>query len=107
MFRYFFVSCLIFQLTFVSGPAFCGQGKSGAETLQKQARGYYQEGRRQVENGELDSALANFQKVIVLTPGFVRAYNEAGIILTINGQTERAKEMYLRSIQMDPNYPES
>ncbi len=107
MFRYLFFFCLIFQLTFMSGFAFCGQGKSVGETLQRQSQGYYQEGRRQVENGDFDSALANFQKAIVLTPGFVRAYNEAGVILTINGQTERAKEMYLRSIQMAPNYPES
>jgi len=107
MFKSFFVICLFFQLIFMSGLAFCGQGKSVGEVLQRQSQGYYQEGRRQVENGDLDSALANFQKTIVLSPGFVRAYNEAGIILTINGQTERAKEMYLRSIQIAPNYPES
>jgi tetratricopeptide (TPR) repeat protein len=107
MFRYLFVICLIFLLTNLPGPAFCDQSKSVGEALQRQSQEYYQEGRRQVENGDLDSALANFQKAIALTPGFVRAYNEAGVIFTINGQNERAKEMYLRSIQMAPDYPES
>jgi tetratricopeptide (TPR) repeat protein len=98
---------MVFQLTFVSGSAFCAQDISVEDMLQEQSQKYYQQGRLQVESGDLDSALVNFQKVIELSPDFVSAYNEAGVILTINGQIEQAKDMYLRAIQTAPDYPES
>ncbi len=107
MLRYFFVFCLVFELLFSAGTVSAAQSKNLAETLKEQAQLYYREGRSQVESGNFDSALVNFQKVIVLAPNFVQAYNEAGIILTINGQIEQAIEMYLKAIKLAPDYPDS
>ncbi len=107
MVRFFLAFCLASQLLFAGGTAVAAQSKSLAETFNEQAQLYYREGRSQVESGNFDSALVNFQKVIVLAPNFVQAYNEAGIILTINGQIEQAIDMYLKAIKLAPDYPDS
>lgn len=107
MVRFFLAFCLASQLLFAGGTVVAAQSKSLAETLNEQAQLYYREGRSQVESGNFDSALVNFQKVIVLAPNFVQAYNEAGIILTINGQIEQAIDMYLKAIKLAPDYPDS
>ena len=74
--------------------------------MQNQADYYYREGKNQVAGGDLDRALTSFQKALSLDPGLIKAYNEAGIILTINGEVEQAQEMFLRAIAADPRYPD-
>ncbi|MDD5347523.1 MAG: tetratricopeptide repeat protein [Candidatus Omnitrophica bacterium] len=84
--------------------AWCAE-PSFADQKKEEGRQYYLQGKSLVASGQIDEALAYFQKAVFFDPSLVAAYNEAAIILTIKGQTERAKEMYLRSIAIAPSYP--
>ncbi|MCX7927245.1 MAG: tetratricopeptide repeat protein [Candidatus Omnitrophica bacterium] len=74
------------------------------QARQIQAQTYYQEGKRLVHSGNIEEALGYFQKALLFDPTFIPLYNEIGIIYTLKGWPERAKEMYLQAITLDPNY---
>jgi len=95
---------LSFALVLSVSPSFSYSSSQQEPVMQGQAEYYYQEGKRLVESGDLDRALASFQKALNLEPGMIQAYNQAGIILTINGDIEGAQQMFLRAIAMDSHY---
>jgi tetratricopeptide (TPR) repeat protein len=71
---------------------------------QKTARMYRAEGVELQNIGELDRAMALYQKAIVLDPGYAVAYNDIGIIYESRGMIDAAEKSYLKAIQADPGF---
>jgi len=72
--------------------------------LQRQARFYRDEGLKAQKIGNVNSALAFYQKAIQLDPHFAVVYNDLGVLYEGYGETERAENSYLEAIKVDPNY---
>jgi len=72
--------------------------------LQRQARVYRAQGLEYQRIGNIDEAMAYYQKAIELDPAYAAPYNDLGIILEAKGLIDRAEEAYLRCIEIDPNY---
>ena len=53
---------------------------------------------------EIKSALSNFQKVSLLAPNYLDAYNQTGRCLTLLGDYEQANSIYQKSLRLNPNY---
>ena len=70
--------------------------------LQIEARQYHAEGLEFQNNGEVDSAMAFYQKAVVLDPFYAVAYNDLGIIYEANGLPQRAEESYIKAMNIDP-----
>ena len=70
--------------------------------LQKDARQYHAEGLEFQKNGEVDSAMALYQKAVVLDPFYAVAYNDLGILYEANGLPQRAEESYIKAMSIDP-----
>ena len=72
--------------------------------LQKEARDYRLKGLDFQRIGNLDAAMALYQKAITFDPSYAVAYNDLGIIYEAKGFLDRAEESYLRAITIDPYY---
>lgn len=57
------------------------------------------------QEDKLQDALACYQKALALDPKYVVAYNDTGIVLEALGEPEAAEEMYLKAIEIAPDYP--
>ncbi|MDD5668509.1 MAG: tetratricopeptide repeat protein [Candidatus Omnitrophica bacterium] len=77
------------------------------EEFQKQAQEYRQEGIKQQSAGNLQEAIALYQKAIGLDPTNAQAYNDLGVVFESLGMIERAKETYKTAAAVDPTYPNS
>lgn len=93
--------CLIPILIFAITDGFCG------EAMQGQAQAYRDQGLILQKQGDLEGALAYYQKAILLNPRYATAYNDIGVILEAAGQPEEAKKMYIKATEVDPDYPNS
>jgi superkiller protein 3 len=78
--------------------------EEGLTVIQKQSRAYRQDGLEAQRLGNLDTAMASYQKAIELDPGYAVAYNDLGVVYEAKGLPARAEESYLKSVQIDPNY---
>ncbi|MDD5155250.1 MAG: tetratricopeptide repeat protein [Candidatus Omnitrophica bacterium] len=78
------------------------KGKSGI--MQEQARLYRKQGLQLQSIGDLESAMAFYQKAIELDPAYAIAYNDLGIIYEAQGWPDRAEESYIKAINIDPSY---
>ncbi|TRZ96448.1 tetratricopeptide repeat protein [bacterium] len=78
--------------------------EEGLTAMQKQARIYRQDGLESQRLGNLDSAMASYQKAIESDPGYAVAYNDLGVVYEAKGLLDRAEESYLKSVQIDPDY---
>lgn len=81
--------------------------KKGGDDLtafQHQARMYRAQGLESQNMGNIDSAMALYQKAIELDPMFPDVYNDLGIIYEAKGYYDRAEEVYLKAVKLDPAY---
>lgn len=97
---------LILLIFFLSNQSLFARQDDLTE-MQKQARIYRVQGQDLQNEGNINEAIPYYQKAILLDPGYVAAYNDAGIAFEAKGWTERAKEMYLEAIKIAPDYPNS
>ncbi|MBN1913652.1 MAG: tetratricopeptide repeat protein [Candidatus Omnitrophica bacterium] len=81
---------------------FCAQAQ-----VNREAQDYRQQGLEAQEEGNIEEALACYQKAIIIDSNFPEAYNDIGIILEAKGQLEQAKYMYLKAVEIAPDYPYS
>ena len=72
--------------------------------LQKQARNYRAQGLELQRAGNIDEAMALYQKAIELDPSYPIAYNDLGILYEGKGFIDGAEECYLKAIKIDPDY---
>lgn len=85
-------------------PSSFRKGADDLTPLQHQARMYRAQGLESQSAGNLDSAMALYQKAIELDPMFPDAYNDLGIIYEAKGYNDRAEEVYVKAIKLDPAY---
>lgn len=86
-----------------SANPYSPQEEKDLGVLQKQARMYRQDGLELQRLGNLDGAMAFYQKAVELDPSYAVAYNDLGVIYEVKGLLDRAEEFYLKSIQIDPD----
>ena len=95
------------QMGFFGGGSSSSAQKEDQDNLsglQKEARLYRRQGTDFQRQGDLDSAMAAYQKAIIVDPAYAVAYNDLGVVYEAIGYPERAKEMYTKAIQVNPNY---
>ena len=112
-----FLFFLLLFCVFSAGTAYCAQtnilqdlsleSNAVKEEFQKQAQEYRQEGLKQQRAGNLQEAVALYQKAIGLDPTYAQAYNDLGVVFESLGMVERAKETYKAAAAVDPTYPNS
>ena len=71
------------------------------------ALAYNNRGQAFFEKGELDNALADFNKVIALNQLYDTAYSNRGTILSKRGQLDKAMEDFDKAIALNPSYDEA
>lgn len=98
----FYLIAILFSFS-ISG--FCAQGE--LTQMQEQARNYHNQGWKLQKDGNIDGALSCYQKALLADPGYVAAYNDAGVIFEDRGQPEQAVSMYRKAIEIAPDYPNS
>ncbi len=54
--------------------------------------------------GNLDAAMALYQKAVACDPSYAIVHNDLGIVYEAKGMLERAEESYLKAIQTDPHF---
>ena len=56
------------------------------------------------DRGQLDEAIAHFQKVLEIKPGFAETRNSLGIALGRKGQTDEAIRQFQEALRLKPDY---
>jgi len=72
--------------------------------VEEDARIYREEGYRAQSIGDLEGALAWYQKATTLDPHFAQPYNDIGVIYETQGRINEAFEMYKKVLEIDPEY---
>ncbi|MBA3015886.1 MAG: tetratricopeptide repeat protein [Proteobacteria bacterium] len=57
------------------------------------------------ENGQMDTAIAHYERALALKPNSFKAYNNLGMIYDRLGQKDKAIESYKKALLIKPNYP--
>lgn len=78
-----------------------------AGTLRDEAKTYREEGYHAQERGEIDEAIAWYQKTIAFDPNYAAPHNDLGILFESKGWIDRAEEEYKKAITIDPNYEQA
>jgi len=80
------------------------QKESDLTAFQNDARLYRMQGLEYQRIGNLDAAMAMYQKAIEMDPMYAVAYNDLGVIYETRGYATRAEESYLKAVKVDSNY---
>ncbi len=72
--------------------------------LQRQARVYRSQGLQMQKLGQLEAAMAFYQKALELDPFYAVVYNDLGVVYEALGNTERAEDSYLQAVKINPRY---
>ncbi len=75
-----------------------------ATGLRDEAVTYREAGYERQQQGDLDGALAAYQKAASLDPSYPVPRNDVGILYEQRGDLERAKQAYQQALAVDPNY---
>jgi len=59
------------------------------------------------EQGDVEQAMAQFQKALQINPNFVEAHNDLGIMLFEKGRVDEAIAQYQKALQSDPDNAET
>lgn len=57
------------------------------------------------KSGDLDTAMAYYQKAISLDSYYATAHNDLGVLYEEKGWFERAEQEYKKTLEINPNYP--
>jgi protein O-mannosyl-transferase len=68
------------------------------------SRGHFSLGATLSLRGDLERAMACFERAIALAPNYARAHANLGILLIQQGDLERGEEYLRRAIELKPNY---
>jgi tetratricopeptide (TPR) repeat protein len=76
--------------------------------IEEEGLNYYNEGVQAQKTGNFDTALASYQKAMVigLDASNYRAYifNNVGVIYSEKGDMDKAESMFLEALKIDPEY---
>jgi tetratricopeptide (TPR) repeat protein len=56
--------------------------------------------------GQVDDAVAQYQKTLEINPNYVLAHNNLGVTLLQKGRLDDAVTQYQKALEINPNYPE-
>jgi len=91
---------LLFLLIVPSVESFAG-------TLREEAITYRTQGYEQQRRGDLEAALASYQKAAALDPGYPTPQNDLGVLYEQKGRFDEAEEAYRQALTLNPNYLEA
>ena len=57
--------------------------------------------------GQIDKAIESYSRAIELSPNFVEAYNNRGVVYNIKGDYDRAIEEYNKAIELKPDFAQA
>ena len=77
------------------------------QLLPDDSKAYYDLGVEQYDQGNLEEAIANFQKAIKINPSYAQAYGYLGFVLGQQGEWEEAIANLQRAIELEPNFAEA
>ena len=100
-------SNVVFSVTLMLlplGPALARADDGSLGGLAREACLYRQEGYEAQRAGDMDEAITNYHKAILLDPAYATAYNDLGVSYEALGQLERAKQAYTRCLEINPRH---
>ena len=100
-------SNVVFSVTLMLlplGPALARADDGSPGGLAREASLYRQEGYEAQRAGDMDEAIANYHKAILLDPAYATAYNDLGVSYETLGQLERAKQAYTQCLEINPRH---
>jgi Tfp pilus assembly protein PilF len=56
------------------------------------------------QKGQLDEAMAQYQKALAINPNYAEVHNNLGNVFLQKGQRDEAMEQYQKALGIDPNY---
>ena len=98
---------MVFSVTLMLlplGPALARADDGSRGGLAKEACLYRQEGYEAQRAGDMDEAITNYHKAILLDPAYATAYNDLGVSYETLGQLERAKQAYTQCLEINPRH---
>ena len=75
--------------------------------LEKEAQAYRVKGYESQERGDIDEAIAFYQKAVALDVKYAAPHNDLGILYEAKGWLDRAEGEYQNAVTIDPNYEEA
>lgn len=81
--------------------------QAGQDSPKRLARAFNNRGVAYKFKGEYDRALEDYDRAILLNPGYANAYNNRGVIYRLRGEYDRAIKDYDEAIWLDSNVPAS
>lgn len=88
----------LLTLSLILIPIFCSQAEN---ILDEEARIYREEGYKLQQFGDLDGALAYYQKAVQMIPNYAEALNDLGVVYEALGKDFLAIEMYKKVLAAD------
>ena len=82
----------------------CGEEGPVSVDVCEDAKAWYKRGQEQYYAGDLNGALASFEKVIEIEPKFHHAWNAKGGVLANLGRHEEALASFEKAISIEQNY---
>lgn len=102
--KYSYISGIILISWCAFAWAAAPETKGDLTALQKEARVFRAQGLEQQKIGNLDAAMAAYQKAVELDPAYSVVYNDLGVIYEAKGMLERAEQSYEKAVLLDPNF---
>ena len=60
-----------------------------------------------IQNGQVDEALAHFQKALEIYPNFLEAHSSLGVALLQKGQLDEAIAQFQKALEINPDYADA
>ncbi|MDD3296965.1 MAG: tetratricopeptide repeat protein, partial [Candidatus Omnitrophica bacterium] len=92
---------IFFTILFLIIPFF---SSSAANIMKGEARAYREEGYRLQSMGDLQKALAYYQKSAYMDPLYSEVQNDLGVVYKALGDEDSALMAYKKVLELDPSY---
>jgi predicted O-linked N-acetylglucosamine transferase (SPINDLY family) len=73
----------------------------------EEAQQVYQMGNALAAQGQMDQAVAHYERALSLNPDYAAAHNNLGVVLAAQGQIDQAVAHYERALSLKPDYVEA
>src|SRR5215468_2684176 len=98
------LACILVLTLTVPGFGQAAKGLSNPEANVQYAATYIDRGLAKQKKGDLDGAMADYNKAIELNPKSATAYNNRGAIRSTKGDLNGALGDFNQAIRLNPNY---
>src|SRR5260370_24573109 len=98
--------CLFFLGASVA-PCFAQSARTATEDAPSRAAAVYQQGMSALQNGDLASARAAFEKVLRFAPRSPERHNSLGSVLLAQGEIDPAIGHFRAAVKRKPDFPQA